>query len=210
VRALAPSLVYERGSLALPVDPATCRSPRCADAPARAGPVRRSASGEAVTLFTHVARRGTAVYVQFWEYFPDSTWSRSALALGARRLAGYHLDDWESYQVRVGADGRAAARASAHHGYTGRRIGPDLNLDQVDPGLVPRRLRGGWTRPTGWLRIARGSHAGYVARGALGRRWTPAAALRLLPLETARLPETYAIVPPWRKRVYADPEWPGT
>lgn len=183
VRRNAPALVYERGRHEVPVDPRSCRAPACA-------------TGEA-TLFTHVARVGAVVYVQYWEYFPDSVWNG---------IAGRHADDWESYQVRIGADGRVSARASAHHGYTGRRIGPDLNLDQVDPRLVPGRLRGGWTAPTGWLRVAKGSHAGYVARGPLGRRVTPAGEVRLVPLETARLPEDYAIVPPWRKAVYTAPE----
>jgi hypothetical protein len=187
VRRNAPGLVYERGRYEVPVDPRSCRAVACATEPA--------------TLFVHVARSAGATYIQYWEYFPDSVWNG---------IAGRHQDDWESYQVRIDADGRVSARASAHHGYTGRRIGADLNLAQVDPGLVPGRLRGGWTSPTGWLRVAKGSHAGYVARGPLGRRVTPAGEVRLVPLETARLPERYAIVPPWRKRVYTDPESPET
>jgi hypothetical protein len=135
--------------------------------------------------------------VQYWEYFPDSVWNG---------VAGRHADDWESYQVRVDVTSAVRVRASAHHGYTGRRIGTDLNLDQVDPRLVPVAARGGWTQPTGWLRVARGSHAGYVARGPLGRRTTPAGELLLVPLESTRLPEGYAITPPWRKRVYLEPE----
>src|SRR4051794_26857341 len=187
VRRRAPGLVYERGRHEVPVDPRLCR-------------VRSCATGDA-TLFVHVVRTAHATYIQYWEYFPDSVWNG---------IAGRHADDWESYQVRIDASGRVAARASAHHGYTGRRIGPDLNLNQVDPSLVPRAVRGGWTEPTGWLRIARGSHAGYVARAPLGRRFTPAALVELVPLETARLPGNYAIVPPWRKRVYADPESSAT
>ena len=114
--------------------------------------------------------------------------------------------------MRVGADGRVVARASAHHGYTGRRIGPDLNVAQVRPGWVPERWRRGWVPSTGWLRVARGSHAGYLTRGPAGRRFTPAGAVALVPLETAArgLPQDYAIAPPWRKRVYADPESPAT
>ena len=189
VRRRAPGLVYERGMHDVPVDPRLCRARRCAE---EAG---------AVTLFTHVVRDGTTTYVQYWEYFPDSVWNG---------IAGRHADDWESYQVRIDAAGHVSARASAHHGYTGRRIGPDLNVNQVDPELVPAAARGGWTAPTGWLRIAHGSHAGYVARGPLGRRFTPAGEVQLVPLETARLTARYAIVPPWRKRVYADPESAAT
>jgi hypothetical protein len=168
-----------------PVDPRACRRRACAD-------------GAAPTLFTHVVRAGAAVYVQYWEYFPDSVWNG---------VAGRHADDWESYQVRIEPSGRVHVRASAHHGYTGRRVGPDLNLNQVHSGLVPVAA---WTAPTGWLRIARGSHAGYVARGPLGRRTTPADEVVLVPIETAQLPGRYAVAPPWRKRVYADPESPGT
>lgn len=189
VRRVAPSIAYERGMADHPVDPRDCRAPACARG---SGPV---------TLFTHIVERAGSTYVQFWAYYPDSSWNG---------IAGRHADDWESVQVRVGADGTLAARASAHHGYTGPRIGPDLNVNQVDPDWVPRRWRGGWTRWTGWLRVARHSHAGYVARGALGRRRTPAAQLRLVPLETVQLPAAYAVAPPWRKAVYADPESPRT
>jgi hypothetical protein len=185
VRHVAPGLIYERGMRDHPVDPSTCRARACAE------------NGEPPVVFTHVVRRGATVYVQFWLYFPDSSWNG---------IAGRHRDDWESFQVRVGPDGRVEARASAHHGYTGRRIGPDLNVNQVEPNWVPRRWRAGWTDSTGWLRVARDSHAGYVARGPWGRRFTPATDVRLIPLESAHLPEGYAIVPPWRKRVYADPE----
>ena len=184
VRRWAPGLVYERGGHEVPVDPRRCRERRCAR--------------QGATLFTHVVRRGAVTYVQYWEYFPDSAWNG---------VAGRHADDWESYQVRIEASGRVRVRASAHHGYTGRRIGRDLNLNQIDPRLVPV---GAWTTPTGWLRIARGSHAGYVGRGPWGRRTTPAAEVALVPIETAGLPQRYAIAPPWRKRVYADPESPAT
>jgi hypothetical protein len=168
-----------------PVDPRACR-------------VRGCAEGASPTLFTHVVRLGATVYVQYWEYFPDSVWNG---------VAGRHADDWESYQVRIEASGRVRARASAHHGYTGRRVGGDLNLNQIDPGIVPVEA---WTTPTGWLRIARGSHAGYVARGPLGRRTTPADQVALIPLETAALPARYTVAPPWRKRVYTDAESPST
>ena len=185
VRRQAPNLVYARGLRQVPVDPRECRVPACA-------------RGAAPVLFTHVVRNGDSVYIQYWEYFPDSVWNG---------IAGRHADDWESYQVRIDVSGRVRVRASAHHGYTGRRIGRDLNLNQVDPGLVGVEA---WTAPTGWLRIARGSHAGYIARGPYGRRTTPADQIALIPLETTALPERYAITPPWRKRVYTDAGSPAT
>lgn len=202
VRRVTPGLVYERGMLALPVDPRRCRSHVCADASPRPGPVLASRTGEPVTLFTHVLARGEKVYVQLWAYYPDSTWSGPARALGAP--CGCHADDWESVQVRV-RGAAVEARASAHRGYTGRRVGRDLNVNQLRPRTAA------WTRATGWLRVARGSHAGYLTGGPYGRRHTPAPAVRLVPLETAAgMPRDYAVTPPWRKRVWTDPEAVGT
>jgi hypothetical protein len=189
VRRVAPGLVFERGLAGVPVDPRTCRARACMD-------------GATPVLFTHVVRRGRVTYVQYWAYWPDSSWNG---------IAGFHRDDWESFQIRILEDGTVQARASAHHGYTGKRIGPDLNLNQVDSKWVPERWRGGWTDSTGWYRVAAGSHAGYVARAPLGRRFVAAAGVRLIPIEaTDDLPQDYAITPPWRKRVYADPESPAT
>jgi hypothetical protein len=190
VERFAPGLAYERGLLEGPVDPRTCRVVACARA---AAPV----------LFTHVVHRGATTYVQYWAYFPDSSW---------HGIAGKHLDDWESFQVRINPDGTADARASAHHGYTGHRIGPDLNVNQVNPSLVPARWRQGWVPYEGWWAIASHSHAGYVTSSLAARRWSPPERLTLIPLETtaASLPATYAITPPWRKTVYFDPESAAT
>jgi hypothetical protein len=139
VRALAPGLDYEPGTLALPVDFRACRAHRCADARDRAGEdVWRSARGARATAFTHVVRRGGQVYIQYWLYYPDSTWNGRAYALGralrhtptgwlAGRLAGHHDDDWESYQVRIAASGEVLARSSAHAGYAGGRHWPAVD-----------------------------------------------------------------------------------
>jgi hypothetical protein len=183
VERFAPGLVYERGLLDAPVDPRACRTAACA-------------RGAAPVLFTHVVRRGPTTYVQYWGYWPDSSW---------HGIAGRHADDWESFQVRINADGTADARASAHHGYTGHRIGPDLNVNQVDPSLVPARWRPGWVPYAGWWRIAEHSHAGFVTSRAEGRS-EPPERVTLIPLETTILPPLYAITPPWRKTVYAEPE----
>lgn len=181
-RAHAPAIVFERGIRDAPVDPRACRAVACA-------------TGARPVLFAHVVHRGATTYVQYWAYWADSSW---------HGIAGRHADDWESYQVRVNPDGTVDARASAHHGYTGRRYGWDLNLSQVRP------FARGWTRTTGWLRIGNRSHAGYLTSGPHGRRFTPAAEVRLVPIETAGLPEDYAISSPWRKVVYSDPESPRT
>lgn len=177
-RRYAPALIFERGVTESPVDPRRCRAVACA-------------RGAQPVLFTRVVRRGPVTYVQYWAYWPDSSWNG---------IAGRHPDDWESLQLRINADGSIDARASAHRGYTGARIGPDLNLNQVRPTLVPERWRRGWTRWRGGWRIARYSHAGFVTDAAPG---PPA---RLVPLDPAALPQDYAVTPPWRKAVYADPE----
>ncbi|MCW2990485.1 MAG: hypothetical protein JWM73_1079 [Solirubrobacterales bacterium] len=182
VRRFAPGLVYERGLLEAPVDPRTCRVVACA-------------RGAAPVLFTHVIHRGATTYVQYWAYWPDSSW---------HGIAGRHADDWESFQVRIDPDGTAWARASAHHGYTGHRVGPDLNVNQVRPGLVPERWRRGWTTYARGYAIATHSHAGFVTVAEGGVMPT------LVPIEDARLPDLYAITPPWRKAVYSDPESSAT
>ena len=207
VRRYVPSLVYEPGTHTLPVDFRTCRSHRCSDAPDdRDLDVHRSTRGaHRATAFTHVVRRGGETFVQYWLYYPDST-TTVANAAGAwntaRRLAGawlpeypgYHPDDWESVQVRLGRDGRVQVRASSHHGYQ---------------WCKQRRCRNSWGPWTGWSRVSRGSHAGHVPERPARERTTTGAALRLVPLESldagAYEPLDPGITPPWRKRVYTDP-----
>jgi hypothetical protein len=188
------------------------------------------------------ARAGN-LYLQYWLYYEDST---SLRALPGE--VGFHEDDWEGYQVRIGPAG-TDARATSHHGYDYR--GGPLNWPS-DAGVLPKAA---WGRATGRLYVSGGSHAGHVyeprrlapfravksaARaGALvawpgagdprmpGRRrvrirftarripsrWTPASRLTLVPIETLPGPARrtrFAIVPPWRKPVYRDPEDQGT
>jgi hypothetical protein len=224
VRAWAPGFVYEPGTLTLPVDFRRCRAHRCADAPdARGRDVWRSASGESrATVFTHVVDRrgqGGPLYLQYWLYYPDSTYMGKAWALSrarvvrdtpvgglAGKVAGHHEDDWESYQLKVLPDGRVFARASAHHGYSGLRRWPNLN---ELPG-ERRRRTGAWTAYTGWTRVTRGSHAGHIPDGpGDGERRTESDGVALVPIERlspGALGTSFAITPPWRKPVYADPE----
>jgi hypothetical protein len=249
VRLHAPGLVYERGIHTLPVDFRACRAHRCSDAPDdRDLDVHRSARGGLpATAFTRLIRRDGETFVQYWLYYPDSTttwggakraWStaadpRAAAVAGpggalahqvARRVPypGGHRDDWESYQVRIDARGRAWSRASSHHGYR---------------SCKQRACEGRWLPATGWTRVSRGSHAGHVpwatertwhpARGAgvrarspelpghdLRERTSTAAALRLVPLEAVEHDDYErlypGVSPPWEKRVYVDPLHAGT
>lgn len=176
----APKLVLERGTVGVPVDPRTCRAVACS-------------IGARPVLLTHVVHRGATTYVQYWAYWPDSSW---------HGVAGRHADDWESFQVRIDPGGTAWARASAHHGYTGRRVGPDLNVNQVHPQWVPERWRRGWTPYRGGYAVAKDSHAGYVTTS-LAEEAPP---VTLIPIDEETMPQVYAITPPWRKAVYSDPE----
>lgn len=221
VRAGAPTLMYGRDMLGLPVDYRTCRSPYCADGTGE-GAVEESTAGEPVTLFTRVVERDGSTYVQYWAYYPESASLRGAPVLEEK---GYHLHDWESVQVRVGPDGTVSQRASSHAGYNHSRSatnwGSDMGWGFLTDATeaVGLREEGGWGEPTGRYLIAGGSHAGNVA-GDLGSgeypSYTPASLIRLVPLETVRngplaRPARFdPINPPWEKEVWTDPEAEGT
>jgi hypothetical protein len=218
VRRYAPELEYEPGSQAVPVDFRRCRSPICGNA-RRSGPIVQTETGEAVTAFTHVVRRGSSTYIQYWLYYPDSATLRRMPMVGPE---GFHPDDWESVQIRVGPGGHGVdARASSHHGYGGGN------------GAMGWAADAGYAHPSGWkpdrgkVSVAGGSHANITAdppslirrlHRAVGEdkqpyRWTPKSRLRLIPIEdlarSCDLKE-FAIPPPWCKKVYTDPEYGGT
>jgi len=69
------------------------------------------------------------------------------LVAGTPDYPGFHRDDWEGVFVRIDSDGSTWVRASAHGHYQGCKW---------------RECRNQWTRPTGWVRVSRGSHAGHV------------------------------------------------
>jgi hypothetical protein len=229
VRRWAPNIAYEPGTLTLPVDWRQCRSHRCSDAHDRGDlDVHRSLRGGfTATAFTHVVHRHAATYLQYWLYYPDSTttWGGAAAAWRgvvdrvARRPSypGFHLDDWEGYQIRIDASGRAVARATSHEGYT--------YCDGLALGCVH-----GWGPATGWTRVSRGSHAGHIPMTArplpilarptregvdVHERTTTAPELRLIPLEpidprSYRSMEPDGPVPPWGKVVYRHPRSEST
>jgi hypothetical protein len=167
----APEIVYEDGTRDLPVDFRSCRAARCARA-SQAGPVGASRTGEPAVAFVHAvdcrtprsrkaaARRGLDcsgthagnAYLQYWLYYPDSATSPWS---GLPGSPGAHRDDWEGYQVRIGADG-TEARATSHHGYDYR--GGPVNWPS-DAGVVTKSA---WGDATGRLYVSAGSHAGHV------------------------------------------------
>jgi hypothetical protein len=205
----APTILYEPGMRALPVDYRRCREDACAEGAER-GEVWRSSSGEPTVAFVRVidcrpgsemegadcsGPRSVNVYAQYWLYYPGSATGEGSIAPGVVRSVSsavgspsFHEDDWESYQLRIGPEGRFA-RASAHHGYGD-----------------------GWVQEYGGFRVSGGSHAGSMTPRDFIRA-TPRDRLRLVPLEpiAARNPRVeFAITPPWRKRVWSDPEYEGT
>lgn len=208
VRANAPSIAYERGTLTLPTDFRRCRSHRCSDAPDdRDLDVSRSERGRVpATAFTHVVHRGGKTYIQYWLYYPDSpsTFLHSHGILRKLHLPdpGFHPDDWEGYQVRIRTNGTKSVRATKHGDYTWCK------------GHIWHNKCERWGPPNGWTRVSRGSHAGYVPEKTPGagahERSTTAPGIRLVPLETLRH-DTYkplkgGIPAPWTKRVYLRPE----
>jgi hypothetical protein len=195
----APRLVYEQGMRALPVDYRTCREDPCSMGP-EAGEVTASDTGEPVTLFTHAVERGESLYLQYWAYYPGS---RTGRLLGD---TGYHPDDWESIQLRVRGDD-VDARASSHHGYNySGGVGNWLS----DAGVTQRDV---WGPAEGAYFISGGSHAGHASDDSDPYRWTPAEAIRIVPLEPIAESDPdveFVVTPPWLKRVWDDPEYRGT
>lgn len=212
-----PDLHFEDDEfVSLPVDFRRCRERSCADT-IRRGTIHATQTGLRPTAFTRVVdcrdpeaataegvrctgpRRGN-VYLQYWFYYPES-WTH-----GLGRVGGFHRDDWESFQVRIGPDGRARSRASSHHSYNGRSSEGWLS----DLGVKQQRA---WDRQFNQLHVAAGSHAGMArARGGESRH-VHGRDIELIPLEPiARqrgLPD-FAVTPPWRKKVWRDPEQTGT
>lgn len=243
VRRHMPTIFFEQGSRAMPVDFRRCRNTACGDGAAR-GLVHRTDADLAVTAFVHVidCREGgggasqslspTAVgeasldcfgprvgnlYLQFWLYYADSATLRGVPIAGD---AGYHHDDWEGVQIRIGPDGSVDERASSHHGYnyvqSVANAGSDAGIDPLKDvaEAVGARPNNGWGAETHMLVVSGGSHAGNTNGFLRIDRVTPGRRVHLVPLEPIAAAEDaayrFAISPPWRKRVWRDPEADGT
>jgi hypothetical protein len=223
LRAHAPALLYERGMRTLPVDFRECRSDKCAEGP-QSGTVTRTRQGLRTVAFTHVidcrpgqvaatiawggdcsgARAGN-LYLQYWLYYAGSATAEGSSPVKGpiRRVSRalghptFHPDDWEGYQVRVGPSG-TLARATSHHGYNGWAPGGDRYY--ISGGSHAGRPL---ARPRSWIALD---------PRATGGRSTKDGRLVLIPLETlpGRERHSFAVSPPWRKRVYFDPEYTGT
>ncbi|HWO16191.1 MAG TPA: hypothetical protein VNM89_05710 [Solirubrobacterales bacterium] len=222
-----PSLLFEKGSRALPVNFRRCRDTACADGPQR-GLVRRSHRGLPVAAFVHVidCRPGKAdsaevdcsgdragnLYVQYWTYYANSATLRGVPIVGRK---GFHEDDWESVQIRVRPDGSVDQRASSHHGYNYAKgisnAGSDTGIGPLKDiaELVGARARNGWGPETRLLLVSGGSHAGNSWGPADLSRVTPGDAVHLIPLEKIAAMGRdlkFAIGAPWLKHAWRDPE----
>lgn len=234
VREHMPSLVFEQGSRAVPVDFRRCRSTECGDGP-EDGLVHRTDERLPVTAFVHVVdcraeaaeeteaagadcsgERAGNLYVQYWTYYANSATLRGMPIVGPK---GYHDDDWEGVQIRIGPDGQVDERASSHNGYNSEPGGPsnwgsDMG-SKVGKGvveLVGARGHNGWGEETHLLFVSGGSHAGNTMDLVDIDRYTPGRRVHLIPLEDIATTSTahFAISPPWLKEVWLDPEAEGT
>jgi hypothetical protein len=229
VAAHVPLLEYEEGMHVLPIDWRACREDSCADG-VEAGRVSETITGQPVTLFSHVVDcrdpadprppaaecSGDAegnLYLQYWAYYPDSRTKPYG-------EAGWHPDDWESFQVKITPDG-VQERASSHHGYNG-----DTNDPINDTGWFGGKPA--WSPATGRYAISSGSHAGRVGTppsekkirrpssiSRLPFRLSRPKDVRVIPLETMRgewgdYVGSTEHLPAWLKEVYLDPEATGT
>lgn len=201
----APLVAYERGMTSPPTDfreasdaahddPVTAftRVVDCRDEAEREGECSGDAEGN--------------LYLQYWFYYPDSytaPWGDAAR----------HDHDWESYQVRIGADGGVSARASAHRGYDydGSSLGGWANqVGEVPLVGLDLPKSSGWGPELGTLWVSDDSHAGRVVPDHYDRS-TSRRKIWLIPLEDIAIGEGATfdfgeVSPPWRKSVWTDPE----
>ncbi len=232
IREHMPTLAFEHGSRALPVDFRRCRSAECGDGPDE-GLVHRSDRRLPVTAFVHVVdcrvgegesepaeancsgHRAGNLYLQYWFYYADSATLRDVPVVGE---AGFHEDDWESVQFRLGPDGKVDQRASSHGGYNYERgvanWGSDAGFGPLEDLAeeLGARAPNGWGPETHLLLVSGGSHAGNAAGEGRTDRFTPGRRVHLIPLEPISIDAdaAFAIDPPWRKKVWLDPEAEGT
>jgi hypothetical protein len=220
VREHMPMLGFEPGSRAVPVDFRSCRSSACGDA-SGLGAIHRTDEREPVSAFVHVVdcrpqaagkseaggancsgRRAGNLYLQYWLYYADSATLRGVPVAGKK---GYHADDWESVQFRIGPDGSVDQRASSHHGYDWFRS--DTNW-LSDAGVEPHD---DWGPETHLLLVSGGSHAGAAIGNAGSSHYVPGERVHLVPFEPmAGSGYRFAVSPPWLKEVWLDPEATGT
>jgi hypothetical protein len=231
VRRHMPTIAFERGSRAVPVDFRRCRSTACGDGSVR-GLVHRSDRRLPITAFVHVidcrdpedpevatadcsGPRAGNLYIHYWTYYADSATLRGIPIVGER---GFHLDDWEGVQLRIGPDGSVEERATSHGGYnyalSRANWGADAGIGPLRDAAeaIGARADNGWGPETRLLLVSGGSHAGNLIGIPDADRYIPGRRVHLIPLEPIAATSTaiFAITPPWQKKVWQDPEAEGT
>lgn len=233
VRAHMPSLLFEQGSRAVPVDFRRCRRTACGDGRER-GYVRRTDAGLSVSAFVHVidcranpigaseaegadcsGPRASNLYIQYWTYYANSATLRGIPIVGDE---GFHRDDWEGVQIRIRPDGSVDERASSHNGYNHHQgvanWGSDAGIGPLKDAVEAVGLRpdNGWGPETHFLLVSGGSHAGNASGIPRIERLTPGNRVQLIPLEpiAAESKARFTISPPWLKKAWRDPEAEGT
>lgn len=233
VREHMPTLAFEQGSHAVPVDFRRCRETSCGDGSGE-GLEHRTDRGLAVSAFVHVVDCRTAaidraqaggfdcsgnragnLYLQYWTYYADSATLRGVPIVGGK---GFHKDDWEGVQIRIEPDGSIDERASSHDGYNYARSdanwGSDAGIDPLKDfaELLGSRNPDGWGPETHFLLVSGGSHAGNAVGLPSIDHFTPGRRVHLIPMEPVAATSSahFAISPPWRKKVWRDPEYEGT
>jgi hypothetical protein len=217
VRRHMPTILFERGSRAMPVDFRRCRSSSCGDGSAR-GLAHKTDFGLPVTAFVHVidcreveggsalhvsgpgswsgadcsGSRAGNLYLQYWTYYADSATLRGVPIAGE---AGYHRDDWEGVQIRIAPDGQIDERASSHHGYnyvqSVANAGSDAGIGPLSDAAqaIGARPRDGWGPETRLLVVSGGSHAGNTNAFLNIDRVTPGRRVHLVALEPIAVEE---------------------
>jgi hypothetical protein len=229
VRRHMPTIFFERGSRAMPIDFRRCRSTDCSDGTPR-GLVHLTDEGQHVTAFVHVVdcregadgdadadcsgSRAGNLYIQYWLYYADSATLRGVPIAGDE---GYHRDDWESVQIRIGPDGHVDERASSHNGYNAAKsianAGSDAGFAPLREAAeaIGARPGNGWGAETHALMVSGGSHAGNTNLSPHFDRVVSGSRVHLIPLEPIAVAEGYdydfgEVTPPWSKHVWRDPE----
>ena len=157
--------------------------------------------------------RAGNLYIQYWTYYADSATLRGVPIVGDE---GYHHDDWEAVadphrarrrgrrarllpqrlQLRAGASPTGAPTPAS----TRSRTSPKRS--------APAPTTAGARRPACCSSPAAATPATPTASRDVDR-FTPGRRVHLIPLEPIAAdatPPTFAISPPWRKKVWRDPE----
>ena len=157
--------------------------------------------------------RAGNLYVQYWTYYADSATLRGVPIVGRK---GYHEDDWESVQIRVGPDGEhrparlLPPRLQLREGDLQRGLGRGDRPAQGHRRSArrPRPQRLGPGDPPA-PRLRRQPRRQLLGRRPTSSRITPGDAVHLIPLEKIAATGRdlkFAIGAPWLKHAWRDPE----